>query len=131
MIISSVSYAGIYGDDDPAILSDMYKNPAHYVHIGSDNFGLSFYLDKTTVNVHEYAPPNYIIAFKTAYYHLAESPGKKSAEEHAGYTNDGIQRYKYDYSNRKMYIEKYDANENSYWEYLAPLSEEQQRKMSG
>lgn len=127
---ASVTYATRYGESDPAMLADMYKNPARYIHIGSDNFGLSFYLDKTTLESHEYAPPIYIIAFKRVYHLSSESPGKKGADEYAGY-NGGVRRYKYDYSYRKMYIEEYDKNGNPYWEKISPLTKEQVRNMSG
>lgn len=131
LMTSSVACARIYGNDDPAVLNDMYENPMHYIHIGSDNFGLSFYLDRTTVNVHEYDPPNYVIAFKNVYHLFTPDLDQKVLKEYAGYAYDGIRRYKYDYSSRKMYVEKYDSTGNPYWELLAPLSDEQQRKMIG
>ncbi len=127
---TAVTGATRYGESDPAMLADMYKNPARYIHIGSDNFGLSFYLDKTTIESHEYAPPIYIIAFKPVYHLLSESPGKKGADEYAGY-NGGIRRYKYDYSSRKMYIEEQDSNGSSYWKNISPLTKEQISHMNG
>lgn len=122
-------YAGIFGESRPEVLEDMYKNPSHYVRIGTENFGLSYYLDKTTINVHEYAPPNYIISFKTVYHHI----DSRSKKEDAGYSTENMTRYKYDYTTRKMYVEKFDSNQNSYWKYVdvSPLSSEQQRRMSG
>lgn len=131
LFVAQSAFALPFGEESPEILADMYKNPAHYVCIGTDNFGLSYYLDKTTINVHEYAPPNYIIAFKTM-YHLLASDGR-NVSEHAGYSRNPIIRYKYDYSSRKMYVEKFDSAGNSYWKYVdvSPLSKEQQRKMNG
>ena len=127
-MISSVSYARINGND-PAVLADMYKNPMHYVHIGADNFGMTYYLDRTSVNVQEYAPPNYIIACTKVYHHRTYVGN--ADEEQAGYTSERVNRYKYDYASRKMYVERYDSVGNPYWEYLAPLTDEQQRTMSG
>ena len=131
LLNTAVTYATRYGEEDPAMLADMYKNPARYIHIGSDNFGLSFYLDKTTVESHEYAPPIYIIAFKPVYHLFTPDLEQRIEVEYAGYTANGVQRYKYDYSTRKMYIEKYNQNGNSYWENIAPLTKEQMSHMIG
>ena len=115
--------------DDPAVLADMYKNPMHYVHIGDDNFGMTYYLDITGIYVHEYSPPDYIIACTEVYHHRTYIDG--ADEEQAGYASDRTTRYKYNYASREMYVEKYDSAGNPRWEYLPPLSDEQQRKMSG
>ena len=118
--------------DGSDILAEMYRDPSRFVCIGTENFGLSLYLDKDTVNVHQYAPPIYIIAFETV-YHLFDY---RTTQERAGdryATMGGITRYKYDFDSREMYIEKYDSNGQPYWKYVdvAPISSEQSRKMSG
>ena len=133
MMIAANCSATIHGDDNPEILEDMYKNPSNYVNIGTENFGLSYYLAKNTINVEKYAPPNYIISFKMIYHLLTPDRDRKIKVEYAGYANNSTIRYKYDYSSRKMQIEKYDENNNPYWSDVdvSPITPEKSKKMNG
>ena len=133
MFIASSCFAGPYGKNNPIILEDMYKNPSNYVNIVTENFGLSYYLAKNTINVEKYSPPNYIISFKMIYHLFTPDKDMIKEVEYAGYANNSTIRYKYDYSSRKMQIEKYDENHNPYWSDVdvSPITPEKSKKMRG
>lgn len=102
------------------ILSDMYANPKNYISIGSAGTGLTMYVSKSSLDVQEYAPQKYIISIRWAMcsFHRIQENGvwkdSITAEPHR------LNRYLYDYSERKIYVEERDANNNLYWEYLDP-----------
>lgn len=115
--ISSITYAGVNGENDPAVLAAIYRNPTNYVRYGGQSTGVSYFIEKDSINVHKYAPPNYIISVMTVFYasNGMTSPGFM---ETARYRGDV--RYAYDYSQHTMYIERIDENGNSVWEYIDP-----------
>ncbi len=65
--------------------------------------------DKSSINVHRYDPPNYIIAFSSVSYDRFPS---------GNYANSFLVRYSFNYETRKMYRETTDANGSKYWEYI-------------
>ena len=93
------------------ILADMYANPGKYIRYGGASIGLSFFVDKTSVNVHKYNPPEYIIAAKVL-THYNNGQGKEVIEHETTY------RYLYDYKNRKMYMEHQNKNGFTEWKLV-------------
>lgn len=98
-----------------AILADMYANPGKYIKYGGASIGLSFLLDKTSVNVHKYNPPEYIIAVKVI-THFNNGQGGEAIEDETLY------RYLYNYKNKKMYIERKNDNGLTEWKMIDPTA---------
>ena len=105
-------------ENDYAVLNDMYAHPGNYIRYGGASIGFSFLVNKNSIDVQQYNPPNYIIAAREVIHHY-----DSFAEWHDGIgesVHSRIIRYKYDYANRKMYVEQKDRNNNPYWEYVDP-----------
>ena len=117
---STTSTYALKHNYDPTLLADMYRNPKNYIALGGAGTGLSLYMDKNSINVHEYNPPYYIIAFKKVSFYV-----HPSAENNGQWVEDAessIERYYYDFDNKKMYWEhKYlYPVEKTEWEYIDP-----------
>lgn len=98
-----------------ASLAEELDNNPNYIHYGGVSIGVAFYMDKTSINVHKYEPPIYIIAFTNLTY--------KSGAPHEGFPENvtySTKRYKYNYDTRQMYCETKKANGEIYWEYIDP-----------
>ncbi len=102
-----------------ANLYDDLKNDPKYIYIGGAGTGISTFMDKTSINVHKYAPPIYIIAFKAIDYSSGfAAQGVPESVKPRNY------RYYYDYSTRRMYEEYYNIeNQAYYWRYIDAQSE--------
>ncbi len=105
-----------FGESDPIALQDLNNNPSNYVVCGGASIGVVFYVYKNSIDVQNYSPPNYQIAFKMLNY---SSNGMKGEyfRERAYYMD---KKYKYDYNERKIYIERQDENGNLYWQFIDP-----------
>lgn len=88
----------------------------NFVEVGGSGTNNTNYIDITSVNVHEYNPPYYIIAFNRINW-VRGVPGY---EDHISWHFSGTERYRYDYDAQKMYIERKDENGTTYWFYLDP-----------
>lgn len=84
---------------------------------GNSNFilcdghmGTAWYVDRSSLSVQEYEPPQYIIAVNIVSVDQADA-GNTSI------SNVRTYRFFYNYDSRKMYV---DANGNSNWRYLDP-----------
>ena len=108
---TALAFPKVENSDD--ILADMKANPSRYVRFGGASVGLTFYIDKNSINVHEYEPPEYIIAARRL-THAASGQGHKAIEF------DGLMRYKYDYDQRKMYFETTNENGSLIWKHIDP-----------
>jgi len=98
-----------------AILADMYANPDKYIRYGGASIGLSFLIDKTSINVHKYNPPEYIISVREITHY---NSGRNDKYEQIEY--DGYIRYRYDYAKKRMYKEVKDNNGILKWELVDP-----------
>lgn len=75
--------------------------------------GVATYLDRSSLNVQKYAPPEYIIAANFITVQPAKFREDSSAPEHPMYINGELcglygpntLRFKYDWDSRKMYVE--------------------------
>lgn len=110
MIASNCFARGMYGERSKELLNDMYREPSKYIDFGCVGMGMFFYLDKTSIQVDQYNPPNYIIAFR-------EIPFSINGGNHAYDNHNEFTRYKYDYKSRKMYREVYRNGDKNqpYW----------------
>ncbi|MBR1645634.1 MAG: hypothetical protein IJ685_02535 [Selenomonadaceae bacterium] len=99
--------------NEKEILADMYAHPSNYIYYGGASTGLSFFIVRNSLNVELYNPPNYIISVRGI---TRFDSGKDQ-----GILSEHIIRYKYDYTVRKMYMERQDQNKNVSWEYLEPV----------
>ena len=87
----------------------------NFVIAGGSGTGITNYVDVTSINVQEYNPPHYIIAFNRISW--ASIPGKYNG---ISWHFSGTERYLYDYDAQKMYEELKDRNGTTYWFYLDP-----------
>lgn len=97
--------------NEQEILADMYANPRNYVCYGGASTGFSFYINKRSIDVQQYTPPNYIIAAREITHHLL--PGENIV-------GDRVMRFRYDYKLHKMWLETFDENNNLYWKEINP-----------
>lgn len=106
MMISTTCFASLYED---------LKNDPNYIYYGGAGTGISFFLDKTSINVNKYEPPIYIIAFINMSY---------SAGFPKGGTPESVSPktvwYKYNYDSRKMYLGRQNVDGILSWEYIDP-----------
>ena len=107
--------ANLLSEEDVATFNDMHNNPSNYLAAGGIGTGLSVYINKNSIDVQQYAPPNYIIAFTRIIYSvLPDGRGsyRKFAQPH-------LFRYKYNIDEQKMY---YYSERDSKWEYIVPVA---------
>ena len=97
------------------ILADMYANLGKYIRYGGASTGLSFLIDRTSINVHKYNPPEYIISARQITHF---NSGRDDKYEQIGY--DGYVRYRYEYDKRKMYREIKNDSGLYAWELVDP-----------
>ena len=114
LLLATTALAFPKVENSDEILADMKANPARYIRFGGASIGLSFYIDKNSINVHKYEPPEYIIAARKL-THADSGQGGRQAIEF-----DGLMRYRYDYNHRKMYYETEDENGRLIWKHIDP-----------
>lgn len=106
LMFSTTCFASLYED---------LKNDPNYIYYGGAGTGISFFLDKTSINVNKYEPPIYIIAFINMSY---------SAGFPKGGTPESVSPktvwYKYNYDSRKMYLGRQNVDGILSWEYIDP-----------
>lgn len=71
-------------------------------------------VDKTSINVHVYNPPEYIISVRAITHY---NGGSKENIEY-----ETVYRYRYDYDSRKMYKEDKDDNGVVSWKLIDPAA---------
>lgn len=105
-MISSVCFAGY---------QDVYFNgDKNYIQVGGSGTNNTNYIDRSSLNVHKYEPPYYIIAINNIPY----AQGVPGRQDHFVWKGMSTYRYMYDYNTRKMYVELFDKNKQPYWQYL-------------
>lgn len=104
MSVPSTSFASLFDD---------LKNNPNYIYCGHTGSGFAIFLDKTSINVHEYNPPYYTIAFIRINW-ASTPPIYSSTGEVA---KPSVQRYYYDYDARKIYTETADKT----WSCVDPV----------
>ena len=111
-------YAAIGVKHNHNLLVDMNKNPSKYIGLGGAGTGISVWMDKTSINVHMYSPPIYIIELKKIFYSVQPNMEK------VGIMNVGagseLERFKYDFNQKKMYREIKYNNGKAAWEEISP-----------
>ena len=117
LMISATTAQAWRVEGEEAILADMYAHPENYICYGHASTGLSFLIARNSINVELYDPPNYIISARCIKHF---NSGKNDKSE--GIFDASIIRYKYDYTEKKMYMERQDQNKNVSWEYLEPVN---------
>lgn len=94
---------------------DIYFNgDSNYIQVGGSGTNNTNYIDRSSLNVHKYAPPYYIIAVNNIPY----VQGVPGMEDHFLWKRMTTYRYMYDYNTHKMYVELFDKNKQPYWQYL-------------
>ena len=104
MMFSTTCFASLF--------KDLNNNP-NYFYCGHIGTGTGLFIDKTSINVHEYNPPYYTIAIVEIWWAYPNP-------EYGEMMKEKVHRYRYDYEKKKIYFEKYDINNNPYWEELNP-----------
>ena len=101
-----------------APIDAMYADLGNYIQYdrGSAGTGLriSNYINRVSIDVQKYDPPQYIIAFHRIEQLVGHHMNTVSESGH-----DSIVRYSYDLDLKKMYIERCE-NGTCHWEYLEP-----------
>ena len=118
LMIPIVCMAKGTSEEDYVVMNDMYVHPGNYIRYGGMSIGFSFLINKNSIDVQQYNPPNYIIAAREVTYHY-----DSFAESHNGIGESAstqIIRYSYDLKNRKMYKEVKDEKGSLFWKYLDP-----------
>lgn len=105
-----------FGENDPVALKDLNNNPSSYIVCGGASIGIVFYVYKNSIEVQKYYPPNYEITLKMLHYSSNGMKGE-SFRERAYYID---KKYKYDYDERKIYIENRNENGSLYWQFIDP-----------
>lgn len=119
MMFSSTAYAlfGSHVENQDAILKDLKSHPEAYIRYGGRSTGFSFYIEKASIDVQKYAPPEYVIAVRKI-IHSDNGMIKEYHKERI--VDDTVLRFAYDYKTRNMFVEKKDENGNIVWQYLDP-----------
>lgn len=114
MVCIFVMFSGnCFASTGSSVLINSLKNDPNYIYIGGVGSGFAILLDKTSINVHEYNPPYYTIAIVEIWWAYPNP-------EYGEMMKEKVHRYRYDYEKKKIYFEKYDINNNPYWEELNP-----------
>lgn len=101
----------------PETLASMYAHPERYIAYGHVGSGFSVYLDRESLNVHQYEPPYYIIAINSVLH--GDNGMLTNRQEFAG--EPVMIRFRYDYSTKQMYQERYNPDtKQNYWDYIDP-----------
>lgn len=104
------AFDGVIGTYDPESLADMKKNPQNYISCGGLGTDVGAYVYKNSIDVQKYAPPEYVIAFKEVYRIV-----HRDKTETVKYV---MERYKYNFKEKKIYLEIKYENGRTEWELL-------------
>ena len=117
MVAASFLLAGTCAaadENNPALVEDLKQNPANYIVCGgASTSGGTYYVDKNSLNVLKYAPPDYIIAVNLVY---REKIGE-TAPETARYVST---QFSYDFDDKRIYVKRMDRNGAAYWIFIDP-----------
>ncbi len=117
LFVATTAFAMHPVENSDEILNEMLENPSRYIRYGGESVGFSFYMDKETINVHKYAPPQYIIAVRHITYH---DNGMINENRRVSIVSEKLLCYAYDYDARKMYVESRDKNGKLFWKLIDP-----------
>jgi len=90
------------------VLADMYNNPGRYITYGYVGTGSMVMIDRDSLNVHLYNPPYYIIAVNSVLHYSSGRLDNVEPPESVRVRDNATVRYRYDYTQKKIYIERYD-----------------------
>lgn len=96
------------------LLNEFKQKRADYINCGAEN--ISYNVDKNSLNVLKYAPPEYIISVNLIYYSSNGLKGE-NLKEFARTLN---RQYRYDYNERRMYVKRSDDSGAAYWIFVDP-----------
>lgn len=100
-------------ENNAAVLADLKQKRADYVDCGAES--VSYYVDKNSLNVLKYAPPEYIIAVNLVYHSTYVAAGTNQEAARSVAT-----QFKYDYDDRRIYVKRSDDHGASYWIFVDP-----------
>ena len=103
--------------NNPATMEALKSNPQNYIYYGYTGPGGTLYIDKLSIGIEKYEPPNYVIKFKSISYDIF--PSKK-------YANEYWVKYYYNYDTKKIFRETKDRNNNT---TLEPIDEKKYSKL--
>ena len=101
-------FATIFTSTAHAEYPDYLNGDRDYI-IVDGQMGTGFYMKKSSLNVEQYAPPNYIIAADVYMVNNAD-------RGNTSYSSVKTWRVRYDWNNRAMYVRTNDGG----WRYLDP-----------
>ncbi len=111
LIFSGNCFAEVAGDN---LLNDFKQKRADYINCGMEN--ISYSVDKNSLNVLKYAPPEYIISVNLIYYSSNGLKGNTLKE----FAKSMSRQYRYDYAERRMYVKRSDDSGAAYWIFVDP-----------
>ena len=101
------------------VLADMYNNPGRYITYGYVGTGFMVMIDRDSLNVHLYNPPYYIIAVNSVLHYTTGRLDNLEPPEGVRVRENVTMRYRYDYTQKKIYIERYDyTTGQNLWELI-------------
>lgn len=114
LILSGNCFAEFQGENNPAALENLNKNRANFISCGAEN--ISYQIDKTSLNVLKYEPPEYIISVNLVIKSSNGQTGTNALELAKSITR----QYRYDYGERRMYVKRTDDSGATYWIFIDP-----------
>ncbi|MBO4401484.1 MAG: hypothetical protein J5809_06520 [Selenomonadaceae bacterium] len=114
LLISENCFAEFSGENNPALIANMTQNRANYINCGAEN--ISWQIDKTSLNVMKYEPPEYIIAVNL----ICTSSNGLSGTNAMTLAKSQTRQYRYNYNDRRIYVKRTDDSGAAYWIFIDP-----------
>ena len=114
LLISGNCFAEFHGESDPALIANMNQNRANYINCGAEN--ISWQIDKTSLNVMKYEPPEYIISINL----VMQSSNGLSGTDAITLAKSVTRQFRYNYNDRRIYVKRTDDSGAAYWIFIDP-----------
>lgn len=114
LLMSGNCFAEFSGENDPALLASLNQNRANYINCGAEN--ISYQIDKTSLNVLKYEPPEYIISISM----IIQSSNGLSGTDALALAKSRTRQFRYNYNDRRIYVKRTDNSGAAYWIFIDP-----------
>lgn len=114
LLFTGNCFAEFNGESDPTLIAAMNQNRANYISCGAEN--ISWQIDKTSLNVLKYEPPEYIIAVNL----ICTSSNGLSGTNAITLAKSQTRQFRYNYNDRRIYVKRSDDSGAVYWIFIDP-----------
>lgn len=114
LLVSGNCFAEFSGESDPVLIANLNQNRANYINCGAEN--ISYSVDKTSLNVLKYEPPEYIISINL----VIQSSNGLSGTDAMMLAKTQTRQFRYNYNERRMYVKRTDDSGAAYWIFIDP-----------